>query len=84
MRPKVLGPIHKTVAFSHYNNLSAQLPIELRTGKLIAGGIKAQAEQCFNNIKAILDSINHAMSDVVKITVFVKNIKDVDVVDLVL
>lgn len=81
--PKSFGPYSQTVAFSHYNNLSAQLPIELRTGKLIAGGIKAQAEQCFNNIKAILDSINHAMSDVVKITVFVKNIKDVDVVDLV-
>lgn len=81
--PKSIGPYSQTVAFSHYNNLSAQLPIELRTGKLIAGGIKAQAEQCFNNIKAILDSINHAMSDVVKITVFVKNIKDVDVVDLV-
>jgi reactive intermediate/imine deaminase len=81
--PNSIGPYSQTVAFSHYNNLSAQLPIELRTGKLIAGGIKAQAEQCFNNIKAILDSINHAMSDVVKITVFVKNIKDVDVVDLV-
>lgn len=79
--PKSMGPYSQTVAFSHYNNLSAQLPIEPKTGKLVDGGIKEQAEQCFKNIKAILDSINHAMSDVVRITVFVKNIKDVDAVD---
>ena len=71
----------QTVAFSHYNNFSAQLPIDPATGKLVAGGIKDQAEQCFNNIKAIIDSIGHVMSDIVRITIFVKNIKDVDAVN---
>lgn len=76
------SPFHsQTVAFSHYNNFSAQLPIDPKTGKVVAGGIKAQAEQCFKNIKAILESIDHVMSDVVRITVFVKNIKDVDAVE---
>ena len=42
----------QTVAFSHYNNLSAQLPIDPSTGKLVNGGIKEQAVQCFENIKA--------------------------------
>ncbi len=79
--PRGIGPSSQTVAFSHYNNLSAQLPIDPKSGKLVAGGVKEQAEQCFKNIKAILDSINHVMSDVVRITVFVKNIKDVDAVD---
>lgn len=79
--PSSIGPYSQTVAFSHYNNLSAQLPIEPKTGKLVSGGIKEQAEQCFKNIKAILDSINHVMSDVVRITLFVKNIKDIDAVD---
>ena len=71
----------QTVAFSHYNNFSAQLPIDPKTGKLVTGGIKEQAEQCFNNIKAIIDSIDHVMSDIVRITIFVKNIKDVDTVN---
>jgi reactive intermediate/imine deaminase len=79
--PKGIGPYSQTVAFSHYNNLSAQLPIDPKSGKLVAGGVKEQAEQCFKNIKAIVDSIDHAMSDVVRITVFVKNIKDIDAVD---
>jgi len=79
--PKGIGPYSQTVAFSHYNNLSAQLPVDPKTGKLVAGGVKEQAEQCLKNIKAIVESINHVMSDVVRITVFVKNIKDVDAVD---
>ncbi|MCC8997657.1 MAG: Rid family detoxifying hydrolase [Nitrosomonas sp.] len=79
--PKGIGPYSQTVAFSHYNNFSAQLPVDPKSGKLVAGGVKEQAQQCFRNIKAILDSINHVMSDVVRLTVFVTNIKDVDTVD---
>ncbi|WP_423188370.1 RidA family protein [Alkalibacterium sp. f15] len=79
--PKNIGPYSQTVAYSHYNNLSAQLPIDPKSGDLVAGGVKEQAEQCFKNIKTIVDSIDHVMSDVVKITVFVKNIKDVDAID---
>lgn len=79
--PKGIGPYSQTVAFSHYNNLSAQLPIDPKSGKLVAGGVKEQAEQCFKNIKAIVESIDHVMNDIVRITVFVKNIKDVDAVD---
>lgn len=71
----------QTVAFSHYNNFSAQLPIDPKSGKIVSGGIREQAQQCFQNVKAIVDSIGHIMNDVVRITVFVKNIKDVDVVD---
>jgi len=79
--PKGIGPYSQTVAFSHYNNLSAQLPIDPKSGKIVAGGVKEQAGQCLKNIKAIVESIDHAMSDVIRITVFVKNIKDVDAVD---
>lgn len=79
--PKNIGPYSQTVAFSHYNNLAAQLPVDPETGVLVEGGIEEQAFQCFNNIEAVIESIGHVMSDVVRITVFVTNIKDVDAVD---
>ncbi|MDQ8014904.1 MAG: Rid family hydrolase [Flavobacterium nitrogenifigens] len=72
------------VAFSHYSNISAQLPIDPKSGKIVAGGVKEQAEQCLENIKAILESIGHVMNDVVKTTVFLKDISDVEVVNGVL
>lgn len=77
--PKGIGA--QTVAFSHYNNLSAQLPVDPKTGKLVAGGVKAQARQCLANLQAVVESIGHVMSDVVRLTVFVRDIKDVDAVD---
>ncbi|ABZ75261.1 Endoribonuclease L-PSP [Shewanella halifaxensis HAW-EB4] len=77
------GLYSQTVAFSHYNNLSSQLPIDPKTGEMIMGGIEEQTEQCLNNIKAILESIDHVMDDVVKTTIFVKNISDIEAVNKV-
>ena len=71
----------QTVAFSHYNHLSGQLPINPATGKLIDGDIKAQAKQCLENIKAIVESIGHVMDDVVKMTIQLKDITDIDAVN---
>lgn len=71
----------QTVAFSHYNNLSAQLPIDPRTGKLVSGGVKEQTAQCLKNIKSILESIDVPFDDIVKANVFVKNLSDIQAVD---
>lgn len=71
----------QTVAFSHYNNISAQLPISHASGEIVAGDITAQATQCLDNIKAIVESINHVMDDVVKVTIQLKNIADIDAVN---
>ena len=71
----------QTVAFSHYNNISAQLPIEPKSGKIVAGDVKEQVKQCLVNIKAIVESVGHVMDDVVKVTIFLKNISDIDAMD---
>jgi len=71
----------QTVAFSHYNNISAQLPVDPKTGEIVAGGVKEQAKQCLANIKAIVESVDHVMDDVVRINIFLKNISDIDAVD---
>jgi len=71
----------QTVAFSHYNNFSAQLPVDPKTGEIVIGDIKDQAAQCLSNIKSIVESIDHVMDDVVKINIFVKNISDIDAID---
>lgn len=71
----------QTVAFSHYNNVTAQLPIDPKTGRLAIGGVKEQAIQCLKNIKAILESIDVPLDDVVKMTVYVTDLADLDVVN---
>ena len=71
----------QTVAFSHYNNISAQLPISPETGQIIDGDVLEQAEQCFENLEAIVQSIDHSLNDVARLTVFVRDIRDLNAVD---
>ena len=71
----------QTVAFSHYNNISAQLPIDPASGAMVAGGAKEQARQCLQNLKAIVESIDHALEDVVKVNIFLRNLADAEAVD---
>lgn len=45
---------------------------------MVAGGVKEQTTQCLKNIKAILEGIDVPFDDIVKITVFVKNLSDIE------
>ena len=65
----------QTVAFSHYNHISAQLPVDTTVG------VKEQAAQCLQQIKDIVESIDHVMADAVKINIALKNIADLPAVD---
>ena len=73
----------QTVALSHYNNLSAQLPIDPATGAIVAGGAAEQAEQCFKNLQAIVESIGHDMNDIIRVSIFLADIMDLTAVEKV-
>lgn len=73
----------QTVAFSHYNNLSAQLPIDPATSAIVAGGAAEQAEQCFKNIQAVVESIGHDMNDIIRVSIFLADIMDLNAVEKV-
>ena len=73
----------QTVAFSHYNNLSAQLPIDPQTGRVVAGCVKTQNKAMFENIKAILTSIDVPFDDIVKINIYLKDLSKLEAVNQV-
>ena len=66
-----------SVAFSHYSHISAQLPINPKTGNIVVGGAKEQAAQCLKNIKGIMESIDVPFDDIVKINIHVQNLSDI-------
>jgi len=55
---------------------SGALGIDPSTGKLVPGGIKAETEQAFKNLSAILKTADSDLSKVVKTTVLLANIAD--------
>src|SRR5699024_8362459 len=71
----------QSVAFSHYNNITAQLPIDPKAGKIVADGAREQAEQCLSNIKAIIESVGHSLADAVKVNIYLRDLADLDAVD---
>ncbi|MBN3968524.1 MULTISPECIES: RidA family protein [Pseudomonas] len=75
---KSIGPYSQTVAFSHYNYISAQLPLDPASGKLVSENVRDQAKQCFQNIKSIVESIGHYMDDIIKVTIYLKDITNID------
>lgn len=55
---------------------SGQIPIDPATGEIVEGGIEAQTEQVFANLKAVLEAAGSSLDKVVKATVFLQDMKD--------
>ena len=51
------------------------------SGALVDGGIREQAAQCLRNIKTVLESIDVPFDDIVKVTVYLTNLADLDAVN---
>ena len=72
--PPALGPYSQGVKVGDSIYVSGQLPICPKTGQIVAGGIAAQTEQVLLNIREILEEVEASLKDVVKITIFLKDI----------
>ncbi|MFH1169840.1 MAG: RidA family protein [Chloroflexota bacterium] len=72
--PAAIGPYSQAIMAGDMMFLSGQLPLDPRSGEIVAGGIEAQTRQSLENIKAILSSVGGTMADIVKTTVFLKDI----------
>jgi len=71
--PKAIGPYSQAIQTGNLLFLSGQIPIDPKTGQLITGDIGRQTKQVLENIKAILESQGLGMDDVVKVTIFLKD-----------
>ncbi|MBI4368857.1 MAG: RidA family protein [Elusimicrobia bacterium] len=74
--PKAIGPYSQAVKLGDFIFISGQIPIDPRTGQLVAGDIRLQTEQIFRNLQAILEAAQMKLDDIVKTTVFLRNLAD--------
>jgi 2-iminobutanoate/2-iminopropanoate deaminase len=73
--PKAIGPYSQAVVINGMLYSSGQIPLT-PDGELVTGDIEAQTEQVFRNLKAVLASAGASLGDVVKTTVFVRDLND--------
>ena len=76
--PKAIGPYSQAVVINGGKLLftAGQIPLNPETGEIDGEDIRAQTHQVMKNIKAILESAGSNLDQVVKTTVYLKNMTD--------
>lgn len=74
MAPKAIGPYSQAIQAGSFLFLSGQIPLDPQNGELVKGDIRLQTRQVLENLKGILESEKLEMKDVVKMTIFLKDI----------
>lgn len=72
--PRAIGPYSQAIRAGNFLFLSGQIPLAPRTGELLKGDIRQQTRQVLENLKGVLESEKLGMEDVVKVTIFLKDI----------
>jgi len=77
LAPAAIGPYSQGIRVGNLLFVSGQIPIDPATGSLIeAKDIQSQTRRVLQNVQAILSSGGAAMENVVRTTVFLKDMND--------
>jgi 2-iminobutanoate/2-iminopropanoate deaminase len=71
--PAPIGPYNQAVLSGNTLYISGQIPIDPKTGSLIDGDIQKETKQSMENLKAILYEAGMTFENVVKSTIFIKD-----------
>ena len=72
--PEAIGPYSQAVRVGNFLYLSGQIAINPDTGELVTESFEIQVRLIFNNIEAVLKAAGADFTNVVKTTVFLKDI----------
>ncbi len=72
--PKPVGPYSQAIVIDGFLFVSGQIPIDPSTGNLIEGSFEEKTRRVLENIKAIIEAAGGTLDDVVKVTVYLKDI----------
>ena len=74
--PQAIGPYSQAIEVNGMVYTSGVVPIDPATGNVVEGDIKVQATRVFDSMKALLEAAGSSCEDVVKTTVFIKDMND--------
>lgn len=81
--PQANGPYSQGAAAGRYVYVSGQIGIDPATGALVSDAIDKQLDQAITNIEAVLAEVKLTLEDVVKATVFLTDLEDLPIVDMI-
>ncbi len=81
--PKAIGPYSQANILTSGNLVfcAGQIAINPATGAMIDGDVAAQTERALKNVQAVLDAAGSSLEQVVKVTIYLRNIDDFNAVN---
>jgi 2-iminobutanoate/2-iminopropanoate deaminase len=74
--PKALGPYAQAIVAGGMVYCAGQIPLDPKTGEIVAGGIAEQTRQVLANLRAVLKQAGSDLDKAVKTTVFIKDMNN--------
>ena len=74
--PKAIGPYSQAVVYNGLAYLSGQIPLDPATGQLVGDDVAEQTARVLDNMKAVLEAAGSSLDQVLKTTVFLKEMAD--------
>jgi len=72
--PAAIGPYAQAVRYGDLLFVSGMIPIDPKTGKLLAGNFEAEVTLVLENLKAVVEASGMSLDNVLKASVFLKDI----------
>ena len=79
--PKAIGPYSQAIKHNGFMFTSGQIPLLPDSGEIISNNFSEQVEQCLKNIEAILVEESLNLDSIVKLTVFLVDLSDFDLLN---
>ncbi|WP_353097673.1 RidA family protein [Empedobacter brevis] len=74
--PQAIGPYSQGVKYNGFIYTSGQIPFNVEKNELVTTGIQDEVHQVMKNVIAILEEGGSTIDNVVKTTIFVKDLND--------
>lgn len=74
--PAAIGPYSQAVRLGNLVFTSGQIPADQDSGEIVPGGIEPQARQALKNLEEVLNAAGASLNNVLKTTLFIKNMDD--------
>ena len=79
--PQAIGPYSQAVMANGTLYVSGQIPVVPATGAIVSDTVEEQTRQVLENVKAVVEAAGLTLNDVVKTSVFIKNMDDFAVIN---
>mgnify|MGYP006143281543 CR=1 FL=1 len=81
--PKAIGPYSQAIGSNNFIFTSGQIPLCPKTNTIVSEDYEAQAIQCLENLKSILNDKNLDFDSIVKLTVYTTDLSQFDIINIV-